>query len=232
MSDIDLPGLTEFAFDRLLRPLAASGGGGARISVMPAEAGRGGLLVVSLAGEGEGEVAACLDGLVSISASAQIRRLTPRSRGARVEGGLSRLVGVRGEGCAVISPQGHVFEVFRLRRDLCYLRESMVWALEGGLEVDVGLLPGSRQAGLDGVPMLRLAGDGSVAVRTPGAVIAVPVRPESPQRVAGDAIVGWIGGIGGVTALAEPAEGLVRCEGEGTVLVAVGPWRAPGGGAA
>ena len=232
MSDVDLPGLTEFAFERLLRPLVGSGGGEARISVTPAEVsdGGGGLLVVSLAGEGE--VAACLDGLVSISASAQIRRLSPRSRGARVEGGLSRLVGVCGEGCAVISPRGQTFEVFRLRRDLCYLRESMVWALAGGLEVDVGLLPGSRQAGLEGVSMLRLAGDGTAAVRTPGAVIAVPVRPESPQRVAGDALVGWIGGIGGVTAVAEPAEGLVRCEGEGTVLVAVGPWRPPGGGAA
>ncbi|HRI07272.1 MAG TPA: AIM24 family protein [Nannocystaceae bacterium] len=215
MSDAELTGLTEFAFNRLLRPQE----GGASLSC-----GASGHLMIAV----RGEVAACLEGAVTLSESLQIRRLSPRSRGVRIDGGLAHLVGVSGEGHVVIAPQGQVFHVVRLRRDTCYLRESVVWALEGEVGVDVGLLPGSRRDGSEGVSMLRLHGDGTVALRVPGEVIAVSVRPESPQRVAGDAILGWIGG---VVAVVDSTSPLLRCEGEGTVLVALAAGRGAGGDA-
>ncbi|MBK8265992.1 MAG: hypothetical protein IPK80_32265 [Nannocystis sp.] len=168
----------------------------------PEEAGRrlslldGGALWLTV----EGEMRVNLEGTLVISEGLEIHHDGP-------------LALVRGVGQILIAPRGQAFHLVRFHRDDCCLRASAVWALDGAIEVAAATLPGwSEEA-------LRLRGDGAAALRLAGEVIAVKVRPGAPQRVAAAGLLGWIGDL--VAAL--DGDGVLRCEGEGALLLAQGP---------
>ena len=104
----------------------------------------------------------------------------------------------------------------RLERDLCFFVEPLLWALDATLMWDVGMLPGSR-AGKP-IPLVRVAGEGMVALRVAGELVAIKVSPERPHRVHSSGFVGWVGN---VVPAAERGSPFLRCEGEGAVFVAL-----------
>jgi uncharacterized protein (AIM24 family) len=81
---------------------------------------------------------------------------------------------------------------------------------------DVGMLPGSR--GDRNISLVRVAGEGMIALRVAGELLAIKVTPERPHRIHADGFVGWIGN---VVPAAEPNSSFLRCEGEGAVFVAL-----------
>jgi len=150
----------------------------------------------------EGEMRVNLEGALLISEGLELRP----------EGSLTA---VRGVGQILVAPRGQAFHLVRFRREDCCLRASSVWALDGAIAAETAMPAGSSESG----PLLRLRGDGAAALRLAGEVIAVKVRPGSAQRVAAAALLGWIGEI---TASSD-GEGVLRCMGEGALLLAQGP---------
>lgn len=196
----DIARLTEFAVGRLLAPAASPG-----LSLL-----EGGHLLVTV----DGEMLVRLDAVAVIGDGLKTRRIARRVRGeseALEEGPLAALEGL---GQVIFARRGGGFHVLRLRHDLAYFREDAVWAFEAGLKWDHGLMPGSR--GGDPLPLVRLAGDGLCAIHARGEVITLKVTPERPQRVAADALIGWIGA---VVVIAEGSAPWLRCEGEGALIV-------------
>jgi uncharacterized protein (AIM24 family) len=66
--------------------------------------------------------------------------------------------------------------------------------------------------------LVRVAGEGMIALRVAGELLAIKVTPERPHRIHADGFVGWIGN---VVPAAEPNSSFLRCEGEGAVFVAL-----------
>ena len=84
------------------------------------------------------------------------------------------------EGYLIISRENERFYPLRLERDLCFFVERLLWALDATLVWDVGMLPGSR--GSTNISLVRVAGEGMVALRVAGELVAVKVSPERPHR--------------------------------------------------
>ena len=81
---------------------------------------------------------------------------------------------------------------------------------------DVGCLPGSR--GPEEITLVRAAGEGVLAVRVPGELVAVKIAPDRPYRVHVDGFVGWVGN---VVPRMERGVPFLHCEGEGAVFVSL-----------
>ncbi len=197
----DIAGLTELAVDRLLEshssaPIAFLGSGHLVGEVDPS------MLVRVDAGGLTG------DGL-------RVRRL-PRRLPGGPELGEGPLAIVDGRGKVVFARGEGRFHIVRLRRDRCYFREDALWVADPSLHWEVGVMPGSRVGDGDGELFVRVSGDGVIALRCAGDLVAVKVTPERAQRVFPSALIGWIGD---VVAIAEPGLPLLRCEGEGAILL-------------
>ncbi|MEZ4452330.1 MAG: AIM24 family protein [Nannocystaceae bacterium] len=199
-SSPEIAPLTEFAVDRLLPPESTPG-----ITLL-----EGGHLQVVV----DGEMVVRLDAVAVIGDGLKSRRIARRIRGESDEVTEGPLAALEGRGAVIFPRRGGGLHVLRLRHDLAYFRESALWAFESSLRWEHGLMPGTR--GGEEVPLVRLGGDGLCAVHAGGSVVTIKVTPERPQRIAADALIGWIGS---VVVIAEGAASLLRCEGEGAVLV-------------
>ena len=199
----DIPSVTSFAFSRLLNPAPETDS-------------------LSLTGEGHlmvtvrGEMMARTDAMLLGSENLVSRPLNRRMQGRAVPEVFRRLVSLEGEGHMVLARQSEYFYPLLLQRDLCFFVERFVWALEATLMWDVGQLPRSRSH--TPIPLVRVAGEGAVALRIPGELVAVKIAPERPYRVRDTGFVGWIGNV--IPYVDEPAE-FLHCEGEGAVLVSL-----------
>jgi hypothetical protein len=202
----DIPGVTSFAFSRLLTPEPGTG----TLSLT-----RDGHLLVNVAGE----TMTRTDSLLVCSENLEIRPLNRRMQGRAVPDVFRRLASLEGEGYLIISRENERFYPLRLERDLCFFVEPLLWALDATLMWDVGMLPGSRDT--NGISLVRVAGEGMIALRVAGELVAVKVSPERPHRVHASGFVGWVGN---VVPAAERRSPFLRCEGEGAVFVAL-----PGG---
>jgi len=205
-----IPLVTEFAYGRLLNP--------------PPEAGPvaltadGHLLVVV-----RGELMTRTDSMLLCSENLEIRPLKRRMQGRAVPDVFQRLAALEGEGYLILSREREGFHILRLHRDLCFFVEHYLWVLESTLMWDVGVLPGSR---VDGpISLVRAAGEGVVALRVPGQLVAVKVGMDRPHRVRIDGFVGWVGN---VIVSMEPDVPFLRCEGEGAVFVGLPPQTSEG----
>ncbi len=205
----DIPGVTAFAFGRLLTPEPGTDS----LSLT-----REGHLLVNVAGE----TMTRTDSLLLCSENLEIRPLNRRMQGRAVPDVFRRLASLEGEGYLIIARENERFYPLRLERDLCFFVEPLLWALDASLMWDVGMLPGSRDGAA--IPLVRVAGEGMIALRIAGELVAVKVSPERPHRVHASGFVGWVGN---VVPSAEHGSPFLRCEGEGAVFVAL-----PGRGSA
>ena len=201
MVDPGIPDVTSFAFGRLLVPEQIT-----ETLALTAD----GHLLVSV----RGEMMTRTDSVLVCSENLAIRPLNRRMQGRAVPEVFRRLAALAGDGYLVLSRQGERFYPVRLMRDLCFFVERYLWALDSELMWDVGMLPGSRGHG--DVQLVRVAGEGMVALRVPGELVAVKVSPDKPHRVHVDGFVGWVGNV--VPSL-EPGSTFLSCEGEGAVFV-------------
>ena len=163
-----------------------------------------------------GEMMSRTDGLLLCSDNVRMRPLNWRMQGREVEEVFHRLAAIEGEGYFVLGREDEQFFVVTLERDLCFFVESRLWALESTLMWDVGTLPGSR--GDTQIQLVRVAGEGRIAMRVPGDLVTIKVTPERPHRVRTDAFVGWVGHV--VPAM-DDYKDYLRCEGEGAVFVSL-----------
>lgn len=198
-----VPGVTSFAFARLLNPAP-----GAESLSLTSE----GHLMVTV----RGEIMTRTDALLLGSENLVSRPLNRRMQGRAVPEVFRRLVSLEGEGHLVLSRDQENFYPLRLQRDLCFFVESYLWALEASLMWDVGLLPGSRAR--NPVQLVRAVGEGKVALRVPGELVAVKIAPDRPYRVRKSGFIGWIGN---VIPQMDPGDVFLHCEGEGAVLVSL-----------
>ena len=206
MAVSNIPGVTSFAFSRLLTPDPGTDS----LSLT-----RDGHLLVNVSGE----TMTRTDSLLLCSENLEIRPLNRRMQGRAVPDVFRRLASLEGEGYLIISRESERFYPLRLERDLCFFVEPLVWALDASLMWDVGMLPGSR--GTSNISLVRVAGEGMFALRVAGELVAVKISPERPHRVHTSGFVGWVGN---VVPAAERSSPFLRCEGEGAVFVAL-----PGG---
>lgn len=203
MSKTSIPGVTSFAFTRLLNPTPKTD-------------------LLSVTGEGHlmmtirGEIMARTDAMLLGSDNLVSRPLNRRMLGRAVPEVFHRLVSLEGEGHMVLSREHEHFYPLELQRDLCFFVERVLWALESTLMWDVGVLPGSRHR--TPTPLVRAAGEGRVALRVPGELVAVKIAPERPYKVAHSGFIGWVGN---VIPRMMPDDDFLRCEGEGAVLVSL-----------
>lgn len=206
-SGADIPGVTAFAFARLLNPAPDTAS-----LVLTSE----GHLMVTV----RGEIMARTDALLLCSENIVARPLNRRMLGRAVPEVFQRLVALEGEGHMVVSRGNEHFYPLKLQRDLCFFVEQYIWAIESSLMWDVGLLPGSRAR--DPIELVRAAGEGAVALRVPGELVAVKIAPERPYRVRDVGFVGWVGNvIPQVDTNSATDETFLVCEGEGAVLMSL-----------
>jgi hypothetical protein len=198
-----IPGVTSFAYARLLNP---------RADAQPLSLTDEGHLMVTV----RGEIMTRTDSLLLCSENLEIRPLARRMQGRAVPEVFQRLISLEGEGHLVLSRQAEHFYPLSLERDLCFFVESYLWALDAGLMWDVGKLPGSR--GVHPIQLVRAAGEGPVALRVPGELVAVKIAPDRPYRVHHDGFIGWVGN---VVPRMEVSSPFLHCEGEGAVLVSL-----------
>jgi hypothetical protein len=203
--DTSTPELAAFAAERLLSPSTQAETIGLT---------REGHLLVNV----RGETLTRTDALLLCSENVAIRPLNRRMQGRAVPEVFKRLASLAGEGFLVLSRQHERFHAMRLRRDLCFFVERYLWALDATLMWDVGMIPGSRGHG--DVSLVRVAGEGLVAIRVPGELVAVKISHERAHRVHVDAFVGWVGN---VVPTLERDVPYLRCDGEGAVFVSLPP---------
>jgi len=208
----DIAGLTELAVDRLLETLPS-----APIALLES-----GHLVVEV----DPSMLVRVDAISLISDGLRVRRL-PRRRPGGAEPGEGPLAIVDGRGKVVFARGDGRFHIVRLRRDRCYFREDVLWVADPSLHWEVGVMPGSRREDGEGELFVRVAGDGVVALRCTGDLVAVKVTPERAQRALPAALIGWIGD---VIAISEPDLPYLRCEGEGAILLDLATGPDPGRG--
>ena len=203
MGKSKVPGVTSFAFSRLLTPdesaatLALTDEGHLRVAIA-------------------GETMTRTDSMLLCSENVQVRPLNRRMQGRAVPEVFQRLVAVEGHGYLVLSREDENFYALRLERDLCFFVERNLWALDASLMWDVGVVPGSRARGA--IALVRVAGEGQVALRVAGELVAIKISKDRPHRVRRDAFVGWVGNVI-PTALAD--SDFVHCEGEGAVFASL-----------
>jgi len=206
--------VTEFAFGRLLNPARDT----PTLSLT-----KDGHLMVTV----RGEMMTRTEAVLLCSENFDVRPVNRRMQGRAVPEVFQRLVSLEGEGHLVLSREEERFLALQLQRDLCFFVESFIWAVESTLMWDVGQLPGSKRT----IQLVRVAGEGAVAVRVPGELVAVKIAPERPYRVHKSGFVGWVGN---VVPHLEPAGEFLHCEGEGAVFVVLpgpgAPLRAPTAG--
>lgn len=206
----EIQGVTAFAFARLLNPAP-----GVASLALTTE----GHLMVTV----RGEVMTRTEAMLLCSENLGAHPLNRRMQGRAVPEVFQRLVSLEGEGHMVLCRENEHFYPLRLQRDLCFFVEQYIWALEASLMWDVGRLPGSRLR--RPIPLVRAAGEGAVALRVPGELVAVKVAPDRPYRVRDTGFVGWVGNvIPHVIPEGEQEGTFLHCAGEGAVLVTL-----PGG---
>jgi hypothetical protein len=206
-SGADIPSVTAFAFARLLNPAPDSAS-----LVLTTE----GHLMITV----RGEIMARTDALLLSSENIAARPLNRRMLGRAVPEVFQRLVSLEGDGHLVLSRGFEQFYPLMLQRDLCFFVEQYLWAVEASLMWDVGLVPGSRQR--SPIQLVRAAGEGAVALRVPGELVAVKIAPERPYRVRDVGFIGWVGNvIAQVDPSTSPDETFLVCEGEGAVLMSL-----------
>lgn len=196
-----IPGVTAFAFARLLNPAPETN----TLSLTTE-----GHLMVTI----RGDVMTRTDALLLCSENLEARPVNRRMQGRSVPEVFRRLVSLEGQGHLVLSREDECFYPLALQRDLCFFVESFIWAMEANLMWDVGLLPGSRHR--EPIPLVRTAGEGAVALRVPGDLVTVKISPDRPYRVHAASFVGWVGN---VIPTVEGDTPFLRCEGEGAVLI-------------
>jgi len=199
-----IPGVTDFAYGHLLNPEEDA----PALSMT-----RDGHLMVRV----RGEFMSRTDALLLCSENLGSRPLNRRMQGRAVPEVFRRLVSLAGEGHMVLSRQDEYFYALQLRRDLCFFVEQYLWALEATVMWDVGQLPGSRGSARE-VPLVRVAGEGALAVRVPGELVAVKIAQDRPYRVHVDGFVGWVGS---VVPRMERGVPFLHCEGEGAAFVSL-----------
>ncbi|RMG94287.1 MAG: hypothetical protein D6705_16580 [Deltaproteobacteria bacterium] len=161
-----------------------------------------------------GETMTRTDGLLVCTENLVVRPLARRMQGRVVPEVFARLAALEGDGYLVLAHQGERFHVVDLEGDLCFFVEPYLWAMDAGLLWDVGVVPGTRRD--RPIPLVRAAGEGMLAFRVPGRLVAIKVADDRPIRIARDRLVGWVGA---VVPRADPEGPFLRCEGEGAVLV-------------
>jgi uncharacterized protein (AIM24 family) len=196
-----IPGVTEFAFGRLLSP---------ELATEPLVLTDDGHLLVAVAGE----TMTRTDSMLLCTENLEIRPLNRRMQGRAVPEVFRRLVVTEGDGYLLLARENETFHILRLERDLCFFVENYLWALDSTLMWDVGVLPGTRAS--DPIALVRAAGEGLLALRVPGQLVAIKVAQDKPYRVHESGLVGWVGN---VIPQREPDVPFLHCEGEGAVFV-------------
>jgi uncharacterized protein (AIM24 family) len=202
---------------------------------LPIEIAAGGALIVRV----RGRMLSRTEGVVVSGGDLAYEPATRRSRGQATPapfGSPNRpLFIVSGGGYLIAAPRGGVFSALRLRDDVVYIREDLVYAFEERLEWENGEIanavngaeptsivtdPGENGSGLS---IVRLRGDGFLALRSEREPLTIKVGGGKVSYVDASVLAGWIGEVH--TRLVSPAAGgaastaFVECSGEGVIVV-------------
>lgn len=113
-----------------------------------------------------------------------------------------------------------VFHPLVLERDLCFFAERYLWALTSTLTWDTGSVPGMHGQ----LELVRVAGQGQVVLHVLGELVAWPVARSRGVEVDARSLVGWVGA---VIPRMESHGSMLRCEGEGALLLELGSRSSP-----
>ena len=199
-----IPGITDFAYGRLLnaddttQSLAITADGHLMVRV-------------------NGEIMTRTDALLLCSENLATRPLNRRMQGRAVPQVFQRLVSLEGEGHMVLSREDQHFYALQLRRGPVLLRGGGAVGARGLADVGRGLAARLAHGPRDPAGA-GCAGEGALAVRVPGELVAVKIAPERPYRVHIDGFVGWVGN---VVPRMERGVPFLHCEGEGAVFVSL-----------
>ncbi len=204
-----------FGTERLIRPAEGD---------LPIEIVAGGALVVRV----RGRMLSRTEGVVVSGGELAYEPAARRAQGRATTSPFGSphrpLFIVSGGGYLIAAPRGGVFSALRLRDDVVYIREELVYAFEERLqwensEIGVGGTPSEP----GGLAIVRQRGDGFLAIRTEREPLTVKLGAGKISYVDASVLAGWIGDVS--TRLVAPAAGgaastaFVECSGEGVILV-------------
>ena len=207
--------LSELATEELVRPADSD---------EPFEISAGGALVMRVSDK----VMTRLEGVHVTGGDLGYEPATRRSRGhqtdERFDYGGTPLYSVSGDGYLVAVPgEKRQFSAVLLDDDILYLREDLVFAVEGTLRGEDGNVPGLRGK----LPIVQFRGDGALVLRTTRPLVRVKLASNGVVLVDADRIAGWIGRViprAVVPAVDGPLGTMcIECTGEGIVLVEPAP---------
>lgn len=148
------------------------------------------------------------------------RRVKGANSDEPLEDSRGRIVKVIGEGGVLLDAgEGHLV-VLDLYDDFIYIRQECVFAFESTLHWENGKIRGPTGELL----LTHVRGEGRIALHCRGPLLKLRVVPDQEVAVAADALVGWVGRVIPETLPKEGADGgaeLIRCEGEGVILLRV-----------
>jgi tetratricopeptide (TPR) repeat protein/uncharacterized protein (AIM24 family) len=201
--------ITEFATARLLRPAQLG---------EPFALAEGGMLVVRI----EGRLATRTLGAIASTGHLAFEPLHKRMRGRAVEeqfgAGAEAMFAASGTGLIVVAPRGSRFTALALKDDVLYVREQNLFSFEESLHWENGRVPG---AGLAGLQVVQLRGQGRCVLRADRAAFCVKMEPQDTLYVGQEALLGWIGRV--VPRQLKGSDGeptpYVECTGEGALIL-------------
>lgn len=150
-----------------------------------------------------------------------------RSKGANTKDpmvdGRGCFLKARGEGVILCDPGEDHLVILDLFDDFVYVRSEHLFAFESTLHWENGKIRGASGV----IPLVHIRGEGRLALALPLRLHKIRLVPDAPAFVAEDALLGWVGRVIPQIVPRDAGEEhailgrpLLRCEGEGVLLVA------------
>jgi uncharacterized protein (AIM24 family) len=98
---------------------------------------------------------------------------------------------VSGQGQLLVSAGRKRLNVYRFSSGVVFLREELVFGFDRGFTFENGTVPGRGEA--PDLTLVQFAGQGMVALATPGKIVTLQVARDRPVRARWGAVVGWSG---------------------------------------
>ena len=184
-----------------------------------------GLLVFSFEEEGYFRAESLVAEVGDLRFEPVYRRAKGANTEALMEDRRGRFLKARGEGLLLCSPGADRLVVLDLFDDFIYVRSEYLFAFESTLHWENGKIRGQ----LGAIPLLHVRGEGRLALACEPGLRKLRLVPDQPALVAEAALVGWVGRVIPQTVPRPAVDGhaplgapLLRCEGEGVLLVLPG----------
>jgi len=167
-------------------------------------------------------------GLLSLVGELALEVEGRRVRGQASEGSLGDeadpILKVSGSGHVLVGAGKRRLNVYRFDPGVVFLREELVFGFDRGFTFENGTVPGRGEA--PDLDLVQFAGQGMIAMATPGKIVTLQIEREHPVRARWGAVVGWSGELlPRVRRIelegAERPPAVIELKGEGRVFLAV-----------